>query len=126
MWLRWLWYNRDSSNHPRKGCTIPCSNVDHGVFAACSSIEIGDGTRTSFWFDQRLFGVAPKNLAPDVFLLARHKPFSVKEALLGHKLMHGLSRINSATQVSQFVQLWSKIQHAHLHDHPDKLSTDNL
>ena len=129
MWLRWLWYNRDSSNHPWKGSCIPCSNVDHGVFAACSWIEIGDGA-TSFWFDHWLFGVAPNNLAPDVFPLARRTPFSVKEELSGHKWMHGLSRINSATQVSQFVQLWLKSQHAHLHDHQNsvswKLLTDNL
>jgi hypothetical protein len=70
-----LW---DSSDHPWKGCSIPCSNVDRDVFVSCSSIEIGDGGR-SFWFDHWLFAVAPKNLAHDVFPLERY--FSVKEAL---------------------------------------------
>ena len=57
---------------------IPCDTIDKNLFAACSSIKMGNGETAFVWTDRWLNGEAPATLAPDLYKLAYRKKFKVK------------------------------------------------
>jgi hypothetical protein len=46
-------------------------------FAACIKIKIGNGQNASFWKDRWLNGLAPAEVAPLLFYIARRKKLTV-------------------------------------------------
>ncbi|WVZ59075.1 LOW QUALITY PROTEIN: hypothetical protein U9M48_009276 [Paspalum notatum var. saurae] len=46
--VRWLWQQWEAPNAPWAGLEIPCNDTDKFLFATATTIEIGDGARTSF------------------------------------------------------------------------------
>jgi hypothetical protein len=59
---------------------IPCDETDRSLFAACSSITLGNGEKAVFWTDKWLNGESPQSLAPDFFRLTFRKKHTVKTA----------------------------------------------
>lgn len=79
--LRWPWFEWDDMDRPWKGTLTPCDAVDQQLFQSCTKITVGNGARTTFWTDRWLDGVAPMELAPGLYNIARHKMISVADAI---------------------------------------------
>jgi hypothetical protein len=47
--LRWLWQEWTSPEKAWVGTEVPCDEADKFLFATCTSITIGDGSKASFW-----------------------------------------------------------------------------
>ena len=47
--LRWLWIAWHHPERPWVGTELPCDGADKALFAASTSVAIGDGARASFW-----------------------------------------------------------------------------
>lgn len=120
--LRWPWYEWDNLDRPWKGTPVPCNQSDLNLFAACTSISLGDGNLVSFWNHRWLDGNAPKELAPDLFRMVRSKRLTVREALSGGAWMRGLRNINSSAMMDSFIDLWIRVQNASLIPRPDTIS----
>ncbi|WVZ95285.1 hypothetical protein U9M48_041070 [Paspalum notatum var. saurae] len=107
--LRWLWRQWEDPDAPWVGPEIPCNDTDKHLFAAATRIEIGDGTKTSFWHCAWAKGRRPKDIAPDIFAASQGRKLSVREALTDQAWVHciDLQRIQSADHIKQFVELWS-------------------
>lgn len=112
--LRWLWYEWQVEDKPWKGTAVPCDTIDRQLFAACTTITIGDGSIARFWNEKWLMGQAPKDIAPKMFCLARRKNLTVKDALTEGRWMKGLQRIESPEDIDQFINLWELIQNIQL------------
>jgi hypothetical protein len=46
--LRWLWHEWSSPKKAWVGTEVPCTEKDRLLFAACTSIKLGNGHKTSF------------------------------------------------------------------------------
>lgn len=120
--LRWLWLRWQHEERPWKCLPLPCDDTDNGLFAACTSIQIGNGKDSSFWKDRWLNGQSPQDLAPSLFSLSRRKNLSVCDALTDGRWMRGLHRINSAPDLTSFINLWSELSSIQLSPLPDSIS----
>jgi glycerol kinase len=54
--LRWLWKEWEEDRTMMNNLDTMCDTTDRFLFAAATSITIGDGTRTSFWSSAWLQG----------------------------------------------------------------------
>ena len=124
--LRWLWYEWDDVERPWKGTPAQCDSTDKNLFAASTSISVGNGQITGFWHNRWLDGESPKEIAPDVFPLAWRKNLNVREALTEERWMHGIQRMSTENQIHQFIRLWEKVQAIHLTSERDKISLEAL
>ena len=109
--LRWEWFRWVDRDRPWVGTETPCNQADKELFAACTTISLGNGGTASFWADRWLHGQAPKQVAPLCFPLATRKNLTVKDALAGGKWMRGLQKMESEPQLDQFVKLWTMLQY---------------
>nr|XP_020151653.1 uncharacterized protein LOC109736842 [Aegilops tauschii subsp. strangulata] len=71
--MRWPWYEWDNIDRPWKGTPTLCDASDRQLFAACTAIKIGNGRKASIWTDRWLHGMAPMDIAPDLYKLSRMK-----------------------------------------------------
>ncbi|WVZ72900.1 hypothetical protein U9M48_021288 [Paspalum notatum var. saurae] len=110
--LRWLWRRWDVPDAPWAGLEIPCNNTDRLLFAAATTIVLGDGAKTSFWHCAWAKGRCPKDIAPDIFAASRGRKLSVREALTDQAWVRriDLQAIRTASHLHQFVDLWSLSQ----------------
>lgn len=126
--LRWAWLEWSPTSRPWQGSPIPCDRTDMLLFSACTEITLGNGQRKSFWNDRWLLGMAPVDVAPGLFGLARRKKLTVKDALAGNRWMKGLERLASEDLLDQLVKLWELLQPIVLSNVPDtirwKISND--
>ncbi|WVZ79135.1 hypothetical protein U9M48_026746 [Paspalum notatum var. saurae] len=110
--LRWLWRQWEDPNAPWAGLEIPCNDTDRLLFAAATTIVIGDGAKTSFCHCAWAKGRRPKDIAPDIFAASRGRKLSIREALAEHAWVRciDLQAIRTAEHLKQFVDLWSLAQ----------------
>jgi hypothetical protein len=47
--LRWLWHEWTSLEKAWVGTEVPCDDADRILFANCTRITLGNGSKTSFW-----------------------------------------------------------------------------
>lgn len=120
--LRWPWFEWDNHDRPWKGTTTSCDSSDLQLFKSCTKISIGDGSRAMFWTDRWMEGVAPGEVAPQLFSLAHHKQTTMADALRDGKWMRGLQRLNSAEMLRSFVLLWHQVQQVQLSNTTDDIS----
>lgn len=81
---------------------------DKLLFAACTTITVGNGRKTAFWHSAWLVGQRPKDLAPLLYLKTRHKRRSLAEALLGNRWIRDLNIHEGFTtaHLLQLVNFW--------------------
>ena len=79
--LRWLWHEWTLPNKAWLGTKTPCDDTDHLLFAACTTISISNGKRTSFWHSGWLEGRRPKDITPNLFKIYQPKNRTVADAL---------------------------------------------
>jgi len=110
--LRWLWHDWVSPEKAWVGSDLPCDSSDRLLFAACTTITLGDGKKTKFWLSAWLHGRRPKDIAPNLYNLSRNKQWTVAEALQTNNWVRQIRNAHSlcTTHLAEFVQLWGLVQ----------------
>jgi hypothetical protein len=102
-------------DHSWKGLDVPCNTVDTLLFSASTIVTAGDGKTSKFWHDSWLNGMAPRNLAPNLFELVSRKNKSVACEFNGENWIRSLrNKITSSVQIEEFVSLWIRLHEFHL------------
>ena len=113
--LRWLWQEWVDESKPWAGSQLPCNEADRLLFNLSTMVTIGDGAKARFWHNSWLEGVAPRNLAPHLFLLVTRKNKTVQQELQNKNWIRSLrGKITTATHIEEFVSLWIRIQNVQL------------
>jgi len=92
------------------------------LFRACTTVQIGNGTRAKFWDSSWLQNKAPRDIAPSLYKLAWRKNLSVKEQLVNQNWTRSLWRMQSVEEMAEFVRLWDLIQDVHLNEAEDTIT----
>uniref|UniRef100_A0ACD6AK31 Uncharacterized protein n=1 Tax=Avena sativa TaxID=4498 RepID=A0ACD6AK31_AVESA len=131
--LRWLWQEWKNEDKPWVGLGSPCTTKDHDLFAAATTVIVGDGEKVLFWEASWLDGMRPKDVAPLIFEISRKKKCSVLCALHNDFWVSQINTQNglSLEHLEQFYKLWEKLVNVSLHpQRPDaiswKLTNDGL
>jgi hypothetical protein len=120
--LRWLWLGWKDENKPWAGMSVPCDDTDKRLFQAATTIELGDGAKTSFWHDNWLQNSFPKDIAPLCFKLAKRKQKSVHQELHNNNWLISFRQITSVEEIHELVHLGSMLQGVMLTPRPDDIS----
>ncbi|WVZ93661.1 LOW QUALITY PROTEIN: hypothetical protein U9M48_039626, partial [Paspalum notatum var. saurae] len=100
------------------GAELPCSTADKQLFAATTTITLGDGRSTSFWDSAWLQGLRPRDLAPLIYLISRRKNRTVQDALCNSNWIRDLnlqSASLSGSHLVEYCSLWSQVNRVQLH-----------
>jgi hypothetical protein len=79
--MSWLWHRWDSQDKPWKHLLKISDSTDRQLFFCSSEVQVGNGRTTPFWEARWLNGFAPRELAPNLYSLARFKKRSVASEL---------------------------------------------
>jgi hypothetical protein len=76
--LKWLWLERTTLDKPWIGMPVPCSLADRQLFAAASSVTVGDGPQRGSgsiagWTTGRLSWFSPSSSLPPAVSIARSR-----------------------------------------------------
>ena len=126
--LRWLWHDWVSPNKPWVSMELPCDETDRLVFAACTTIRIGNGRKASFWKSSWVQGRRPKDIAPLLYVKSEKKNRVVADALHDNNWIRDLDHKTGFT-VQHFIQFatqWNLIRNVHLLDNQDDSITWKL
>lgn len=119
--LRWLWYQWTEPDRPWVGTEVPCNEVDKQLFRTSTQVTLGNGQRTRFWESSWIDGQAPRDFAPHLYKLAWRKHQSVKEDLQNYNWTRGLWRMTSASEMAEFVSLWTLVSDVQLSEEKDTI-----
>lgn len=119
--LRWLWYEWIDPNRPWAGTMLPCDAGDRQLFRASTVLTIGDGRKAKFWQSSWLNGMAPMDIAPNLYKLAWRKNLTVRKELQDDNWMRGLWRMRDADTIYEFVKLWGLVQQVQLNEQQDTI-----
>ena len=113
--LRWQWMQWQQPRRPWAGMETPCDTQDLDLFAAATTVTLGDGSTASFWYSNWI-GSSPLRLRfPELFTASRRKGRTVAAALDGNRWVLDLSHIAATPLIRSFVTLWREIQRAEIH-----------
>ncbi|KAG2540080.1 hypothetical protein PVAP13_9NG531714 [Panicum virgatum] len=114
--LRWLWQEWVSPEKVWLGTKTPCDDIDGLLFAACTTITVGNGKRTSFWHSGWLQGRRTKDIAPSLFKISRPKNRTVAAALERHTWIRDIRRAGGLTlgHVQELLKLWGMLRSTQL------------
>jgi hypothetical protein len=88
------------------------SKAELDVFAASTSMVLGNGESALLWEDRWLDGKSFKEMGPEVYALVpkyRRKVHTVREALIDHAWIPNKAGAPSALALWQYVQLWGRL-----------------
>ena len=111
--LRWLWQEWKEFDKPWIGSEIPCNETDKKLFAAATTITVGNGSRTSFWHCGWFRGQRPIDFAPNLFMISRKKSRMLGDALRNNNWIKDLNFHHpgfSLHHLREFVDLWKATQ----------------
>ena len=117
-----MWYEWVSPEKPWVGTQPPVNATDRQLFRASTVVILGEGTKASFWQSSWVQGQAPMDLFPDPFKLAWRKNKTVKEEVQNQNWIRGLWRMQTVTEMANFVKLWDIVQEVQFNDQPDSIT----
>jgi hypothetical protein len=120
--LRWLWHQWDEKDKPWKHLIKVTDRKDRQLFFQSTVIHIGNGKNTPFWEAKWLQGVAPKELAPSLYKVARFKHGTIYIELKNSNWIRNLKEIIIVDQLEEFTMLFMIITSQTLTDHHDSIS----
>ena len=114
--MRWLWHEWVSPGKVWVGTKTPCDDTDSLLFAACTTITLGDGKRTTFWHSRWLQGCRPKDIAPNLFKISRPKNRTVAAALERNTWIRDIRRAGGLTfsHVQELLKIWEMLRNTQL------------
>jgi hypothetical protein len=118
--LRWLWFNWDHVDRPWMKLMKVTDETDRHLFFASTIISVGNGEDTRFWEAKWLNGASPRDLAPNLFRMARFKRRSVIKELHNSNWVRNLSGINTFALIEEFSLLFMALTPVQLSDQRDK------
>jgi hypothetical protein len=119
--LRLLWHNWDIQDRPWKHLLRITDHIDRNLFFSSTVVHIGDGRNTLFWEARWLQGAAPKDLASNLFKLARFKHRNVYTELQNLNWIKNLGQLDTADLMHEFILLFMAISAVNLSDQKDKI-----
>jgi len=124
--LRWLWRQWSASSDGSLGDETPCNTTDQLLFAASTTLTIGDGKRALFWSSAWLDGQRPCDVAPHLFAISRRKNRTLQQALLDNNWIRDINLQHhnfSAQHLAEYTHLWQATRRIILRmGTPDNLS----
>ncbi|WVZ54435.1 hypothetical protein U9M48_005227 [Paspalum notatum var. saurae] len=115
--LRWLWREWNEGRSLEIGSENPCNKKDRLLFAAATSISIGNGKKISFWHSGWLQGQRPCDLAPRLYAISKNKKRSLEGAVQNKNWIKDIDlrhRNFSAGHFLEYVRLWRAVQNLEL------------
>jgi hypothetical protein len=79
--LRWLWHQWDVKDKPWKGILKMEDVTVRRLFFCFTHVRVGNGKNTPFLEARWLEGTTPKDLAPNLFKIAKYKRRTVRKEL---------------------------------------------
>lgn len=97
---------------------IPCNKTDKLLFAAATSINIGDGRKISIWHEAWVQGQRPCDFAPNLFMIPKRKNRTLLHwALHNNYWIHDVNLQNrgfTAQHLVEFTRVWREVNHCGL------------
>jgi hypothetical protein len=114
--LRWPWLEWKDPSKIWVGSGNPCSDHDMEIFYAATTITLGNGKKTPFWFAPWLEGRKPIDIASLIFAISKRKNWKVSQALCEDAWVTKIALESSFTMehLSQFIDLWTLISNISL------------
>jgi hypothetical protein len=84
-------------------------------------VTVGNGLTAEFWNSSWLQGVAPRDLAPNLYKLAWRKYRKVFEEVTNANWTRGLWRMSTVDEMAEFVELWDRVHGFQFTDRPDDI-----
>jgi hypothetical protein len=123
--VRWLWRMHTDPQRPWRGLDMQFSKAELDIFAASTSMTLGNGESALFWEDRWLDGRSIKELAPEVFALVpkrRRKVRTVRQALVDRTWIPDIAGAPSPLALWQYVQLWVRLREIQLSEEQDTMT----
>jgi hypothetical protein len=95
--------------------------VDRQLFFCSTIISIGDGRNTPFGEARWLDGLAPKDLAPDLYQVARFKRRTMHTEMQNDSWIRNLQNISTTERMEEFILLFMAVSEVHLSNHRDEI-----
>lgn len=112
----WLWQEWKSPNKAWVGMETPCDNSDRLLFAACTTIHVGNCKTIKFWHDAWVQGRRPKDIVPNLFVRRTRNRKTLHQALHNDNWIRDLNYrygFNN-TLLQEYFTLWELISHTTL------------
>lgn len=120
----WIWRMHTNPLRPWRGLDMQFSKAELDVFAASTSMVLGNGESSLFWEDRWLDGKSVKEMAPEVYALVpkrRRKVRTVRETLIDCAWIPDIVGAPSALALWQYVQLWGRLRDIQLSPDQDRM-----
>lgn len=121
LWLRWLWHSWDTCERPWNKLLRTTDPTERELFFSSTTVSIGNGRNTPFWEARWLNGMKPKELAPNLFLVARYKKRSVAKELHNFNWIRNCQRIDNPQLVEEFTMLFMVLATVTLSNQADEI-----
>lgn len=77
-------------------------------------VNLGDGNKAKFWESTWLNGVAPRDIAPNLYKLAWRKNQTVADDIRDANWTRGFWRMSTAEEIAELVNLWFLVDNVQL------------
>jgi hypothetical protein len=111
----------DQKERPWKGIFTITDPTDRHLFFCSTTVSIGDGRSTAFWEARWLNGISPKEIAPNLYNLARYKRRKVSTEMQSSNRIKNLTGINSQALIQEYILLYLALSTVQLTDHSDEI-----
>jgi hypothetical protein len=116
-----LWNGWDTQPRQWKYLLHIQDPTDRALFFASTYIHVGDGKNTPTWEAKWLNAAAPKELAPNLFKMARFKKRTVPAELHNNNWIKNLGEINNPVVLEEYILLYLALSTVVLSDQRDQI-----
>jgi hypothetical protein len=95
---------------------------DRQLVFRSTTISVGNGESTPFWEARWLQGVAPRDLSPSLYKIARFKTRSVQTEMYNSNWIINLQNIHTSVQLEEFTLLFMTLSAMSLNEDKDKIT----
>jgi len=103
--LRWLWKQCKTEGGQWLHSEAPCTTKDKQLFAAATTITVGNGDKISFWESAWIQGRRPRDMAPAVYNISTRKNRNLREALENNNWVRDLDLHNAHFSTVHYISV---------------------
>jgi hypothetical protein len=115
-------HNWDLKAKPWKNLLKVTDTSDRNLFICSTITQIGNGRSKPFWEARWLQGVAPRDLALNLYRITKFKKRRVHSELSNCNWIRSLQEIQTATQLKEFTLLFMALSPVSLTDQEGSLT----